>query len=151
MTPVLKKQSTQHFMAETVKFALTAGLIISFVSLLVYVNFVLFQDRIQLYGKTASVIVIIFMNLYVILSVATAERREPFTQFQPWIVWAIIAIALIAAVLVVYLPIPRSIFGMVALDADSWITIVAVSGVGIWLLHVLLKKMRLNNNANSYF
>ena len=117
MTPVLKKQSTQHFMAETVKFALTAGLIISFVSLLVYVNFVLFQDRIQLYGKTASVIVIIFMNLYVILSVATAERREPFTQFQPWIVWAIIAIALIAAVLVVYLPIPRSIFGMVALDA----------------------------------
>ncbi|MFM0509239.1 cation-translocating P-type ATPase [Paraburkholderia sp. RL17-373-BIF-A] len=139
MKPSIGKQSTKRFVGEPLKFAILAGLVTAFCSLLVYANFFLFQDRGEQYGTTASVSVIVLIGLYVLTRVTTQERGRAGTALQRLTVTAFLATAPMLHLVAVYWPPLRNALGMVPLDADSWITIVTASVLGMATLHYILK------------
>ena len=139
LAPAVGKQSTENFLLEPLKFALLAGLCTAFFSLLVYANFFLFQDRAQQYGSTAGVSVIVLMGLYVLFRLTGDERAPAASAAQRLAVGGLLAGAPLLHGAAVYWPPLRDVLGMVSLDADSWITILAASGLGMVTLHFLLQ------------
>ena len=114
-----------------------SGLTIGLVSVVVYANFFLFQDRTETYGHTAALSTIILMGLFAVYRVAQAERMHPQGSLPRLGVWAVLIAAGLLHVLAVYWPPSREFLGLASLDADSWITIVAASVVGMVIMHLL--------------
>ncbi|MGF7000555.1 HAD-IC family P-type ATPase [Paraburkholderia sp. GAS32] len=139
MKPSIGKQSTKRFVGEPLKFAILAGLVTAFCSLLVYANFFLFQDRGEQYGTTASVSVIVLIGLYVLTLVTTQERGKAGTVLQRLTITTFLAAAPLLQLAAVYWPPLQNALGMVPLDADSWITIIIASVLGMTTLHYVLK------------
>ncbi|MHB1322056.1 MAG: cation-translocating P-type ATPase [Acidithiobacillus ferrivorans] len=139
LAPAVGKQSTENFLREPLKFALLAGLCTAFFSLLVYANFFLFQDRAEQYSRTAGVSVIVLMGLYVLFRLTRDERGPNASAVQRLAVWGLLIGALLLHGVAVYWPPLRDVLGMVSLDADSWITILAASGLGMVTLHYVLQ------------
>lgn len=139
LAPDVGKQSTENFLLGPLKFALLAGLCTAFFSLLVYANFFLFQDRSEHYGSTAGVSVIILMGLYVLFRLTGDEREPTASVAQRLAAWGLLIGAPLLHGAAIYWPPLRDALGMVSLDADSWITILAVSGSGMLTLHYLLQ------------
>ena len=139
MTAPVPKQTMDRFFSDVFEFAVTTGLVIALVSLLVYANFSLFQDRAESYGRTAALSVIVLLGLYVVYRVTKAERAADAPRVQRLGVWAIIGSALVLHALAVYWATLRDFLGMVSLDADSWLTIAAAFSVGAVILHRMLK------------
>lgn len=139
LAPAVGKQSTENFLREPLKFALLAGLCTAFFSLLVYANFFLFQDRAEQYSRTAGVSVIVLMGLYVLFRLTSDERGPTASVAQRLAVWGLLIGAPLLHGAAVYWPPLRDVLGMVSLDADSWITILAASGLGGVTLHYLLQ------------
>lgn len=139
LAPAVGKQSTENFLLGPLKFALLAGLCTAFFSLLVYANFFLFQDRAEQYGSTAGVSVIVLMGLYVLFRLTGDERGPTASAAQRLAVSGLLIGAPLLHGTAVYWPPLRDVLGMVSLDADSWITILAASGLGMLTLHYLLQ------------
>jgi len=139
MRPALNKQTTTHFLRETIGFAALAGIVIAFFSLFVYADFSLFQDNAESFGATAALSVIVIMGLYVVFHVTSAERAPSSPKIQQFGAWAILLFVPLFHILMIYWPLIRDTFGMVSLDADSWLTIILASALGITLLHLLLQ------------
>ncbi|HQT43290.1 MAG TPA: cation-translocating P-type ATPase [Halothiobacillus sp.] len=139
LAPAVGKQSTENFLRGPLKFALVAGLCTAFFSLLVYANFFLFQDRTEQYGSTAGVSVIVLMGLYVLFRLTSDERGPTASAAQRLAVSVLLIGAPLLHGAAVYWPPLRDVMGMVSLDADSWITILAASGLGMVTLHYLLQ------------
>lgn len=139
LAPAVGKQSTENFLRGPLKFALLAGLCMAFFSLLVYANFFLFQDRAEQYGSTAAVSVIVLMGLYVLFRLTGDEREPAASAAQRLSVWGLLISAPLLHGAAVYWPPLRGVLGMVALDADSWITILVASVLGMVILHYLLQ------------
>ena len=139
LAPAVGKQSTENFLQGPLKFALLAGLCIAFFSLLVYANFFLFQDRAKQYGSTAGVSVIVLMGLYVLFRLTGDERGPTASTAQRLAVSGLLIGAPLLHGAAVYWPPLRDVLGMVSVDADSWITILAASGLGMVTLHYLLQ------------
>ena len=137
MTATVGKQSTAHFLGDTLEFAVISGLTIGLVSVVVYANFFLFQDRTETYGHTAALSTIILMGLFAVYRVARAERMHPKGSLQRLGVWAVLIAAGLLHVVAVYWPLSRDFLGLTSLDADSWITIVAASVAGMVIMHLL--------------
>ncbi len=140
MAPTVKKQSTGNFLQETLGPAAIYGLVISFLSLAIYANFSLFQDRTKSYGDTAAVSVIIFLALYVVYQVSSIEREKSSPWGRKIVVWTILLGALGLNFVAVYWPPLRDILGLTSLDVDSWLTILGVSIFGIWLMRQFSRK-----------
>ena len=139
LAPAVGKQSTDNFLRGPLKFALLAGLCTAFFSLLVYANFFLFQDRAEQYDSTAAVTVIVLMGLYVLFRLTADERGPTASPAQRLAVSGLLVSAPLLHGAAVYWPPLRDVLGMVSLDADSWITILAASGLGMVTLHHLLR------------
>ena len=139
LAPAVGKQSTENFLRGPLKFALLAGLCIALFSLLVYANFFLFQDRAEQYGSTAGVSVIVLMGLYVLFRLTGDERGPTASAAQRLAVSGLLIGAPLLHGAAVYWPPLRDVLGMVSVDADSWITILAASGLGMVTLHYLLQ------------
>ncbi|HQS31179.1 MAG: hypothetical protein B7X59_06300 [Polaromonas sp. 39-63-203] len=139
LAPAVGKQSTDNFLRGPLKFALLAGLCTAFFSLFVYANFFLFQDRAEQYGRTAAVSVIVLMGLYVLYRLTRSERGSTASVRQRTAVWCLLISAPLLHGAAVYWSPLRDVLGMVSLDADSWITIFGVSGLGMASLHYLLQ------------
>lgn len=144
MTPVFKRQSVDHFLYETTKFALVTGFTIAFFTLFIYVNFY-FLDGGGADGKTAAVSVIVLMGLYTVFHVSAIERSPAATWRQRWVVWAILAGALLLHVVAIYTPIMVGFFGLTSLDPSAWAFIFGVSAVGMWVIHRLLRRVGVSN------
>ena len=80
---------------------------------------------------------IILMGLFAVYRVAQAERMHPKGSLQRLGVWAVLIAAGLMHVVAVYWPLSRDFLGLTSLDADSWITIVAASVVGMVIMHLL--------------
>jgi cation-transporting ATPase E len=137
MTAEVGKQSVANFLGDTLAFATVSGLTIGLISLVVYANFFLFQDRTETYGHTAALSSIILMGLFAVYRVAQPERTQPKGSLQRLGVWALLGGAGLLQVVAIYWPPSRDFLGLTSLDADSWITIVAASGAGMVLMHLL--------------
>ncbi|MBY0578308.1 MAG: cation-translocating P-type ATPase [Burkholderiales bacterium] len=144
MTPVFRRQSVDHFLYETTKFALVTGFSIAFFSLFTYVNF-FFLDGGAGSGKTAAVSVIVLMGLYTVFHVSSIERSPSAAWRQRWGVWAILVGAVLFHIIAVYTPIMVGFFGLTPLDPLAWGIIVAVSAVGMLVIRRLLKKAGVAN------
>lgn len=140
MVPTVKKQSAKNFLRETLGPATRYGLVIAFLSLFIYANFSLFQDRTKSYGDTAAVSVIILLALYVVYRVSAIEREKTSPLDRKIVVWTILLGALGLNFLAVYWPPLRDILGLTSLDVDSWLTVFGISILGIWLMHQFSKK-----------
>jgi cation-transporting ATPase E len=140
LSPSLPKQSAKNFVHDTLKFALVAGIIISFFSVLVYASFYLVQHQVPLFAKTASTSVIILMDLFIVLFVTKLERKSSKRSPIKLTIYGIIAFAIILNVIAIYWPFTRDLIGMASLDLKSWAIILAASGIGILTLNKLLKR-----------
>ena len=139
LAPAVGKQSTENFLRGPLKFALLAGLCTAFFSLLVYANFFLFQDRAEQYGSSAGVSVIVLMDLYVLFRLTGDERGPTASAAQRLAVWGLLIGAPLLHGAAVYWPPLRDVLGMVSLDTDSWITILAASGLGMVTMYYLMQ------------
>jgi cation-transporting ATPase E len=139
MNPVLKKQSVNLFIYNLLKFAVSAGITIAFFSLLAYVNFSIFQDREELYGKTAAISVIIIMSLYVVYYVTEIERKESYLSTM--IVWLILIGSFILLFTSLYWPLPQKLLNLSPIDIDSWGTICLIAITGIFFVRYILKRV----------
>jgi hypothetical protein len=128
-----------RFFSDIFEFASVTGLAIALVSLLIYANFSLFQDRAESYGRTAALSVIVLLGLYIVYRVTGPERAAEAASVQRLGVWAILGSALVLHALALYWAPLRGFLGMVSLDADSWLTITAAFAAGSVILHWLLK------------
>jgi cation-transporting P-type ATPase E len=139
MTPTLKAQTAKNFVLETLQFALLTGVIIAMASLFVYAYFYLVQDRTFLYGKTASISVIVLMNLYVVNYLAMPERKKtPHLQF--WFIIIILLCAFILHIIALDCSLTRYFIGLTSLDTESWIIVLGTSLVGLLILKILSKR-----------
>jgi cation-transporting ATPase E len=137
MTPVFSRQSVEHFLYETTKFALVTGFSIAFFTLFVYVNF-FFLDGGSTEGKTAAVSVIVMMGLYAVFHVSSIERAS--IPRHRAIVWALILGAALFQVFAVYNPLLDRFFGLSALHPVAWFFIAGISGLGMWAIDRLLRR-----------
>ncbi len=137
MTPVFHRQSVEHFLLETTKFAMTTGFAMAFFTLFAYVNFHFLDGGTQ-YDKTAAVSVIVFMGLYVVFHVSAIERSAAAGRLQRWGVWAILAGGVVLHVLAVNTPVLNGFFGLAVIGSRSWLGIFMVSAAGMWVIHRLL-------------
>ena len=142
MTAEVGKQSVVNFLGDTLAFAMVSGLTIGLISVVVYANFFLFQDRTETYGHTAALSSIILMGLFAVYRVAQAERAQPKGSLQRLGVGALLAGAGLLHVFAIYWPPSRAFLGLASLDADSWITVVGASVAGMVLMHLLLQPDR---------
>lgn len=146
--PILGKQTLKYFLMDVIKFALVAGITISLLSVLVYTNFHFLQDRAEQYGKTASIVVIVLLNLYIVFHLTALELKKMPTSIERWI----IALTLITPFLLLFPAIYWSpacdLLGLASIDADSWITIIGVSITGMWALRTLFQKIDITNSSN---
>ena len=142
MTAKVGKQSVANFLGDTMAFAMVSGVTIGLISVVVYANFFLFQDRTETYGHTAALSSIILMGLFAVYRVAQPERTQPKGSLQRPGVWAVLTGAGLLHVLAIYWPLSREFLGLTALDADSWITIVAASLAGMATMHLLSQPAR---------
>ncbi|OYV49185.1 MAG: hypothetical protein B7X10_02145 [Burkholderiales bacterium 21-58-4] len=148
MTPVFERQSVEHFLYDTTKFALVTGFTIAFFTLFIYVNFY-FLDGGELDGKTAAVSSIVLMGLYAVFHVSSMERSASSSRRRRFAVWAIILGAVIVHVAALYLPIVNGFFGLAALPLESWPIIVSVSALGMWLIHKLLPRAGISQGGSG--
>ena len=137
MTAAVGKQSVANFLGDTLSFAMVSGLTIGLISVVVYANFFLFQDRTETYGHTAALSSIILMGLFAVYRVAQAERAQPKGSLQRFGVGAVLAGAGLLHVAAIYWSPSRAFLGLASLDADSWITIVGASVAGMVLMRLL--------------
>ncbi len=137
MTAEVGKQSVANFLGDTLAFAMVSGLTIGLISVVVYANFFLFQDRTETYGHTAALSSIILMGLFAVYRVAQAERTQPKGSLQRLGVGAVLAGAGVLHAAAIYWPTSREFLGLTSLDVDSWITIVGASVAGMLLMHLL--------------
>lgn len=79
------------------------------------------------------------MGLYVLFRLTGNERGPTASAAQRLAVSGLLISAPLLHAAAVYWPPLRDILGMVSLDADSWITILAASGLGMVTLHYLLQ------------
>ncbi len=142
MSAHVPKQTVNDFLRETLGFSLIAGLIIALVSLIVYTDFFLWQNQMANYDKTAALSIVILMGLYIVYYVTPVERKSDSSLMQKAVVWAILAVGLILNVLAVYWGRLSGFIGLVALDAVSWLIIIAAAVVGSIAFHILLKSFR---------
>ncbi|WP_371134152.1 cation transporting ATPase C-terminal domain-containing protein [Polaromonas sp.] len=94
---------------------------------------------IRQYGSTAAVSVIVLMGLYILFRLTGNERAPTASAARRLAVSGLLISAPLLHGAAVYWPPLRDILGMVSLDADSWITILAASGLGMVTLHYLLQ------------
>lgn len=134
MTPVFKRQSLEHFLYDTTKFALVTGFAIAFFSLFVYVNFY-FMDSDPMEGRTGAVSVIVFMALYAVFRVSVIERGASATWRQRWGVWAILGGAVLFHIVAVYSSLMDGFFGLTSMGPFEWIVVVGIASVGMWVIH----------------
>lgn len=139
MSAPVPKQSSADFLRETLGFAAISGLTIALVSLAVYANFSLWQDRTEDYGKTAALSAIVLMGLYAVYRVTAPERSPGAVWWQNALVWAILALGASLNILAIYWAPIRGFLGLAALDADSWLTIVIAAALGSTAMHLRLK------------
>ena len=130
MTAEVGKQSLANFLGDTLAFARVSGRTMGLISVVVYANFFLFQDRAETYGHTAALSSIILMGLFAVYRVAQPERTQPKGSLQRLGVWTVLAGAGLLHALAIYWPPSRDFLGLTALDADSWTTRVAASLAG---------------------
>ncbi len=142
MTAEVGKQSVANFLGDTLAFAMVSGLTIGLISVVVYANFFLFQDRTETYGHTAALSSIILMGLFAVYRVAQPERAQPKGSLQRLGVGAVLAGAGLLHIVAIYWPPSRGFLGLTSLDADSWITILGASVAGMALMHLLAKPDR---------
>ncbi|MCL5879997.1 MAG: cation-translocating P-type ATPase, partial [Deltaproteobacteria bacterium] len=142
MSARVSKQTVSDFLRETLGFSLIAGLIIALVSLIVYTGFFLWQNPLANYDKTAALSIIILMGLYIVYYVTAVERKSDSSLMQKAVVWAILTVGLILNVLAVYWSKLSGLLGLVALDAGSWVIIVAAAIIGGIAFHILLRSFR---------
>ena len=139
MSAPVPKQGSADFLQETLGFAAISGLTIALVSLAVYANFSLWQDRTEGYGKTAALSAIVLMGLYAVYRVTAPERSPGAVWWQNALVWAILALGASLNILAIYWAPIRGFLGLAALDADSWLTIVIAAALGSTAMHLRLK------------
>ncbi|MHB8248409.1 MAG: cation-translocating P-type ATPase [Acidithiobacillus sp.] len=139
MSAPVPKQSSADFLRETLGFAAISGLIIALVSLAVYANFSLWQDRMENYGKTAALSAIVLMGLYAVYRVTAPERSPAAVWWQTAFVWIILALGASLNILAIYWAPIRDLLGLAALDADSWLTIFIAAALGSTAMHLRLK------------
>lgn len=139
MSAPVPKQSSADFLRETLGFAAISGLIIALVSLAVYANFSLWQDRTENYGKTAALSAIVLMGLYAVYRVTRPERSPAAAWWQTAVVWAILALGASLNILATYWTPISDFLGLVAIDADSWLTILIAAALGSTAMHLRLK------------
>ena len=139
MTAPVPKQSMDRFFSDIFEFALTTGLVIALVSLFVYANFSLFQDRAESYGRTAALSVIVLLGLYIVYRVTAVERAIEAASVYRLGVAAILGGALALHALAVYWSPLSNFLGIVPLDVDSWVTITGASFAGAIVLNWVLK------------
>src|ERR1700737_3591567 len=94
-----------------------------------------YQDRVEQYGRTAGVSVIVLMGLYVLMRLTTEERAPGAPLMQQVAVTSLLVVPPLLHLVAVYWSPLRDLLGMVSIDADSWITILLASGLGITALH----------------
>ncbi len=138
MNPPLKKQSVKLFIYNLLKFAVPAGIIIAFFSLLSYVNFSILQDREDLYGRTSAISVIIFMSLYVVYYVTEIERKKRLDRL---IIYLILISSFLLLFISLYWTLPRRILNFSLLDIDSLVSIFAIAIGGVFCMKYILRKI----------
>lgn len=82
---------------------------------------------------------IVLMGLYILFRLTGNERAPTASAARRLAVSGLLISAPLLHGAAVYWPPLRDILGMVSLDADSWITILAASGLGMVTLHYLLQ------------
>ncbi len=147
MTPVFRRQSVEHFLYDTTKFALVTGFTIAFFTLFIYVNFY-FLDGGERNGKTAAVSCIVLMGLYAVYHVSSMERSASSGR-RRWVVWGILVGAVLVHAASVYLPFVNEFFGLAALPLVSWPFIVGLSALGMWLIHRLLPRAGISEGGSA--
>lgn len=147
VAPTLNKQSTTTFVSDTLKFAGVAGLLTAFCALLVYVvaHFGLTADVLE--SQTASVGVIIFMELYLVYNVAAAERQADSKRILRWLLWGILVLAIGLNVLAINWSVTRTILGLGLLHLTTWMVTLLVAVGGVLLLHFGLRRIGVNSHA----
>ena len=148
MTPVFRRQSLEHFLYDTTKFALVTGFTIAFFTLFIYVNFY-FLNGGERDGKTAAVSVIVLMGLYAVFHVSTIERGASSKRRQRFGVWGILIGAILFHVIAIYIPVMDGFFGLAALPATAWPSIVGVSVMGMWVIHRLLRRAGVSSDSSG--
>lgn len=148
MTPVFKRQTVEHFLYDTTKFALVTGFTIAFFTLFIYVNFFFLDGGVE-DGKTAAVSVIVLMGLYTVFHVSSVERGATSTRRQRWGVWAILAGAVLGHVVAVYTPLLNDFFGLSTLAPPAWAIIVGISSLGMWMIRKLLRMAGVSEDSEG--
>lgn len=87
----------------------------------------------------AALSVIVLVGLYVFYRVTAAERAPTAPRFDRAAVWAILLGGAALHVAAVYWQLMTDFLGLVPLDADSWITIIAAAGIAAFIVHILLR------------
>lgn len=142
MAPNLPKQSTKHFISDTLRFALISGVIISFLSMLVYAFFYLFLHHPEPFDKTVSASVIIIMDLFLLFYVTKIERKTNKNNIR-LIIYGIVLAAFLTNVLGIYLPFVRDLIGLTYVNISSWPIIIGASLLGIIILNFVLRRAEL--------
>lgn len=140
LSPKLPKQTVKNFVYETLKFALIAGITISFFSVLAYACFSLTHGDLTFYAKTAGTTVIIFMDLFIIYFVTQLERKQTKKSIIKYMIFGIIILAILLNLMAIYWSLPRDLIGMTFLDLRSWVIILAASIFGTLVLKKFLKR-----------
>ncbi len=146
LTPYIKKQNIKNFFADTVLFALAAGLPISVCALFIYANFSLLQEQGLQYGKSAAVTIIIILNLFIVFKVTRAERSKISFGQRRWLIWFVLTAALCIHLLALYWPLIQELLGLVMLKFTAWLPILLVTLIGIVIMQGLFKRAQLRGN-----